>query len=29
MVKTISSAEYAELVKNSAKPFVLDFTADW
>lgn len=29
MVKTISSAEYAELVKNNSKPFVLDFTADW
>lgn len=29
MVKAISSAEYAELVKNNTKPFVLDFTADW
>lgn len=29
MVKSIKTDEYNTLVKNSNKPVVLDFTADW
>lgn len=29
MVKTITSAEYATLVEQAAKPVVLEFGADW